>query len=158
MTVFAKNKEKQMARKKRIGISVSCCVASKYLHPKKSIANKYSNATAESRVENLVCIRKETRSVKRKDQVCVVFCHEDFDDGTELYCVKRWARVEEEGAAEHFFDELNPPVDNNAPAAETQVEEGVEIDPDIATANCNEDIAMVLAQGLMVDDDNEPAL
>ena len=154
--IFAK-KEKQMARKKRIGIGANCSVAHKYLHPAKTIADKYSNATAQSRVENLVCIKKETRVVKRKEQVCVIFCHDDFDDGTEIYCVKRWARVEEEGAEEHFFDQLTPPEDANNIQAPEQVVEGLEIDPDIAAATCNEDIQMVLAQGLMVDDDNQPA-
>ena len=75
--------------KKQIGIGATCSVANKYLHPAKDISDKYPNATAHSRVENLLVINRKERKVKRRDQDCIVFCHADFE-GKELYCVKRW--------------------------------------------------------------------
>ena len=91
---------------------------------------------------------------KRVQQV-IVFRHDTFETA-EVYCVKRWAKVNIEGGAEHFFDS------NTVSATETgdtiESELIVEIDPSVLHAgNRAEDIALVRAQGLMVDDDNDPA-
>ena len=147
-----------MAKKKeklRIGVGATCTVATKYLHPRKIICDKYPNATAKSCVDKLLVVKQETLTVNKKLQLVISFRHEDFE-GTEVYCVKRWARVINEGGEEHLFD-------IEVKSRETVVRDGganesTPVDFDVTNVgNRFEDIALVRAQGLHVDDDNEPA-
>ena len=149
-----------MPRKKCVGVGANCSVLLKYMHPAKTISDKYPNTTARQRIENLVALRQETKIVKRKQQRVIVFRHDDFLE-VEIYCVRRWVKVMVEGAPEHFFEgednngnNTGGPEEGNA-GAEEQLNE---IDGHIFNAsNCAEDIAMVRNQGLDVDCDNEPA-
>ena len=149
-----------MVRKKRLGIGAQCSVLSKYMHPAKEVSDKYPNRTAQHRIENLVCLREDTKIVKRRQQRVIVFRHETFAE-MEIYCVRRWVKIINEGAAEHYFEEDNNqqqnaggPVDVNEPDLENEQV----LDEHIFNARNNaEDIALVLNQGLNVDCDNEPA-
>ena len=46
---------------------------------------------------------KEVKRVNRRDQECIVFHHDTFPN-QEIYCVEKFCKVEEEGAAVDFFD------------------------------------------------------
>ena len=73
--------------------------------------------------------------------------------------MQHWARVDTEGAAEHYFEATA------ARPAATPVVNGASLDIDVIEIEgtvfhagyCAEDIAMVRNQGSMVDDDNKPA-
>ena len=149
-----------MVRKKRLGIGAQCSVLSKYMHPAKTISDKYPNRTANHRIENLLCVKEDTKNVKRRQQRVIVFRHDDFE-GVEIYCVRRWVKVIEEGAEEHLFQQAaneqqntGGPEAENAPEGENQIVLGEEI---FNAGNNAEDIALVLNQGLNVDCDNQPA-
>ena len=148
-----------MARKKKLGIGAKCSIKNKYLHPKKLVADQYPNQTAQSELEDCVCIKKGVTAIRRKEVDVVYFRHDDFPN-KELYCVPRWVRVTEEGAAAHFFDGDgdigNQGEGGDANAQEEEAPE--EIPHEVLNAgNHAEDIALVQAMGFMVDNDNEPA-
>lgn len=145
-----------MARKKRHGVGAVCSVLLKYLHPAQYINEKFKNSTKSDRLENCIAFRQEVRTVKKKNQLVILLRHDDHA-GQELYAVKRWVKVETEGAEEHIFVEE----DEEEPIAVVVNEKGdetEEIDAVVFSAGSRaEDIAMVRAMGLDVDDDNVPA-
>ena len=143
-----------MAKKKQIGSGAICTVLLKYLHPGKTISDKFPNRTAQQRLEGLIAQRQEMRKVKKSEQLVVVFRHAQFEN-VEIYCVKRWCKVISEGAEEHFF-----PATAEVEAVEVVPEEQeavTEISNEVFNArNNSEDIANVRAMGFDVDDDNLP--
>ena len=141
-------------KKLRAGVGAVAETLLKYIHPSKLIRDKYPNPINGQRLENCLLIRRETKEVNRKQQVCVIFRHDEFPD-KELHAVERWVKVKKEGAEEHLFDKDQP---RDESGDEPEVEDGQELQPSIFRATgVAEDIAMVRAQGLDVDDDNEPA-
>ena len=77
-----------MTREKiRSGVVVEYFIALKYLHSRKVVCNKYTNATAQQKLENLLVAQKETKKINYYDQELVVFHHEDFNE--DLHCVTR---------------------------------------------------------------------
>ena len=64
-----------MARKKTLGIGAVCTVGLKYLHPKKDLKDRYSNAPKDFKVAGLLAIKKDTYMVKSKPTTVVVFRH-----------------------------------------------------------------------------------
>ena len=145
-----------MAKKKRHGAGAVCSVLLKYLHPANYIDEKFKNSTKSDRLQNCIAYRQEVKTVKRKNQLVISLRHDDHAD-QELYAVKRWVKVETEGAEEHIFVEE----DKEEPASvdvNTNGEETEAIDDVVFRARSRaEDIAMVRAMGLDVDDDNVPA-
>ena len=89
-------------KKLRLGVGAYCSVFTKYLHSKPIIAKKYPNYTATDKVHDLNCIKKEVRKVNRKEQMCAIFTHKDFDD-VKVYCVLRFAVVTKEGPESDIF-------------------------------------------------------
>ena len=85
---------------------------------------KYPNRTTHSRIEILICIGEDNKLVNRKQQGVITFRHDDFE-GTVIYCVRRWAKVLQEGATEHFFKSLdNAQSNGGTPEANSVREEG----------------------------------
>ena len=85
-----------LASEQNARLSLNICTQEK-------TSNKYPNLTAQARMENLIIIRKETKKVRSKEQECYVFHHDDFEN-EEVYCVKRWVKVNAEGQPEHLFE------------------------------------------------------
>ena len=143
-----------------MGVGAQCSVLTKYMHPAKLVNKKFPNRTTHSRIENLICIDEDNKLVNKKQQGVITFRHDDFE-GTVIYCVRRWAKVLQEGATEHFFKILdNAPSNGGTPQANNVREEGeaVEVVQEIFHAkNSPKDTAMVRNQGLDVDCDNDPA-
>jgi hypothetical protein len=147
--------------KLNLGIGAECKVLVKFLHPRKLINDLViSNPTSNQRLERLLVIRQERKTVDRKEQLCVVFRHHSCE-GKELYLVDTYALITLEGAPEHFFQK---PRVNPTPLLETvtqiaQEVEAIAIKQNIFCArNTREDIEMVEQMGFQVDDDNNPAL
>ena len=70
--------------------------------------------------------------------------------------MKRWAKDTNEGSEEHLFERNKTKADTEVPGSDT--EEYFLIDITIVRSrNSYDDIAMVRALGLMVDNDKEPA-
>ena len=84
-----------MPRKKSCGVGAVCEVQLKYLHPAKLINKKYPHLAHQQKLEKMLALQQETIVVNRREQVCVVFRSEEFED-KELHCVKRWVKVNTE--------------------------------------------------------------
>ena len=146
-----------MTRKKalRPGVGAECSCLYKFLHPAKLISDTFPNRTDEDRLDGLVAIKKEFRTVHRRMQECIVFRH-DRVPNLELHCVSRYCKVLKEGAVVDLFQ---------VEVQEPQVvvpEDGVgavEKDPEVMEhlRGTAEDIAMMVDLGFDVDDDNLPA-
>ena len=153
-SLFGMPKKKQ---KIKCGVGAQCSVYAKYLHSAIEIGNRYPNATAKMRVNELLAIRKETKTVKKKEQVCIVFRHDDFE-GKEIYAVERWVKVDKEGQEVHFFDALQEKeTQANQRANKVGRDEGaVDLDGGVLKmGNRAEDIAQMRASGFHVDGDND---
>jgi Transposase IS4 len=136
-----------------LGVGAVCSVVVQYLHPSKLIKDKYPSRGAKERLENLLAIRRETLKVNKVQRVCVVFRHDDFPN-QELHCCERWARVDQEGPADSFFDIVPEEV------TVEEMEEGRELPQEVNTAASIvhlEDALLLRAEGFDVDDDNDPA-
>ena len=86
-----------MPKQIRLGIGAQCTVNVNYLHPAKLMSETYPNKTAHSIVENLLVIKKYTRKVNKSQQYVVIFLH-DYLNTAEVYCVKQWGKVTNEGS------------------------------------------------------------
>ena len=114
-----------MARKKQAGTGAVCSVLLKYLHPAKYIDEKYPNRTARQRLLNCLAINQQYWSVKKKQQLCIVLCHDDHPN-KELIAVKQWVKVEVEGAPEHYFrDDNKEQADNENKEEQATIEESL---------------------------------
>ena len=88
--------------KKIAGVGAVCRVMLKYLHPSKKIREKYHNRISSNKLGKLIVIRQEVKKVSRKDQMCLIFRHDNCSN-EEMNCVKRWAKVMTEGDPEAFL-------------------------------------------------------
>ena len=139
--------------KKQHGVGAICSVLKRFLHPSNLIREKYVNHAKDERLEGLFTIREEVRSVNRKDVLCLVFRHDDFENQL-LYWIKKYARILHEGP-EHTRFAVRETVDLRNVGAE----EGEAL-PDLANRRgrfTREDVDEITNQGFTVDDDNEPA-
>ena len=150
------------AKKKECGVGALVWVYKKYLKPSKLINDAYPNATDRCKVNDLLVVGREVRKCNKKDQLCVLFRHDNFPNEI-LYCAKRWAaHVISEGEPQHYFDIDATTIGDEAPAAideNGEAQEGGDAIPEhvyhLGTAA--EDIAHMRGMGFEVDDDNDPA-
>lgn len=150
-------------KKKKIGIGAKCSVLKRFLHPSRLIGETYHNIAFHDRLTNLVAVRQEQKQIRNKMVPCIIFQHDDFP-GTDIYSHKRYVLVVEEGAAADFFN--NDPRNDDEQdqvVQEEMAEGGVEDQAPVLlevpglTANVDDDIERLRAEGYGVDDDNEPA-
>ena len=78
-----------------------------YLHPVKTITERYVNFSHRDQTSNLVCIRNEDKVVNCCTQTVAVFQHANFND-TEIHAVVCWVTAEQEGCKEDIFLSQNP--------------------------------------------------
>ena len=102
-------------------------------------------------------VRQEVKKVSRRDQLSVVIHHDDFktssDDFVELYAVKRYLKVTEEGSPDYFFDHPNMELadEEGAPQALPQVVE------DALNGQSNETNTLEALRGVVdINDNNDP--
>ena len=148
---------------KRLGEGARCSVLLKLLRPSREVAERFPNATAQQRLDDLIATRLG-RSDRRGNNFEAVFFTSATFPGLELSCARGKYIVREEGHT-HWDVPTRVPrgggrpaaAQDNVPVAEI-VEEREEIPEEIFQArNRAEDIALVRGQGFEVDDDNDPA-
>ena len=144
-----------MPRIKRLrhGVGAKISVYKKFLHPRPAVSKRYPNATKNDVLE-VLAIGQEEKVVCKRLQVCITMRHDDFDDGQILHAVTRFCKVTEEGPVESLFDTIPT---NDVENDENVAVGGVENEEREIPSMLNEDVSNFRAQGLSVDDDNEPA-
>ena len=145
--------------KKSMGIGAVCRVMMKYLHPSQNIRDKYPNHTSSEKLGELIVIRQEVKKVNRKDQMCIVMRHDSWPN-QEMYCVKKWAKIIQEGDPASFFDQVAPRQEAETQVLPTATNDDTDEIPEQvfqSRGSNHEDISFVRSLGLGVDDDNDPA-
>ena len=139
---------RKQKKKLTLGVGAECSVLVKFMHPARTVASVIVNATKNQRLEKLLVLREEMKVVKGKDVKCVIFRHDGFEN-VELYCVKRWIKIEKEGPSNSFFcrDKTvrneNNAIENSVINNDT-VDDGIELPSNIHHCrNTLEDIATV---------------
>ena len=87
-----------------IGRGVICEALLKYMHPANMANNTFPNATVKNFIKGLLVIHQEKRVVKRKEQLCIIFCHPQFEN-IEIYCVNQWVKMKQQCPSRHPFPE-----------------------------------------------------
>ena len=64
-----------------------------FLHPSKTINDKYPNKRGDVNICNLLEIQRETRTVTRREQMCIVMQNNDFLNIEVVYTVKQWVKI-----------------------------------------------------------------
>ena len=142
-------------KKLQAGVGSIADTLLKYVHPSALIREKYPNPMNSQRLENCLVICREAKEVKHIQQTCIIFHHNEFPD-KELHCVERWVKIKKEGDVAQLFDTTRI----KTPSVPTEKEngDGDDLPPSIFHATgVAEDIAMVRAQGIDVDDNNKLA-
>ena len=144
-----------MAKKKKMGIRAVFSALKRYLHSRKDVDEKYSNATQHDCLEGLLVVYQGLIKANLKDQVCIFFRHNDLPN-QRLHCVEQYAKVITEGGVADFFN--NTEDESTAVTVENE-EEGADhslVTPELS-GNTNKDVAILRKEGYRVDDNNEPA-
>ena len=141
-------------RKKRNGVGARCRVLKRFLHPRKDIADRYPNANAQARLDNLVVIRREANIVNRAEKRCIIFRQDDFPNA-ELHCVERYATVIEEGVEADYFEETVEAQESLEGHQDASVAD--KETPLLGDTDRQDNIARLRSEGYGVDDNNEPA-
>jgi hypothetical protein len=148
-----------VSRKKRLGngATVSCFV--RYLHPSAILRARFLNNYDKERLDGLSVYGREEKTISRRKTDCVLVKHPDFPD-QDFYVAKSRVKVQLEGPEDDFFDDPTSELAQNGgneeatapePAPEAQLRFIQREHPgDIVTAELR-------AQGITVDDDNDPA-
>jgi hypothetical protein len=136
------------------GVGATCAVLMRMLHPRKRVSERFPNAAKTDKLTGLIVQSKEVRKIAGREQECVLFRHDDFDDEI-LYCAVRWVVVTTESAIPFHAE----PVRQEEEAAE---EPRTEISGDLFQRNNRargtaEDVSEFRSAGFDVDDDNDPA-
>ena len=119
---------------------------------------------------NAVVAKQETKMVNRKELVCIVLWHDNFPN-KEVHDIKLWVKVDKLGSDAHFFEVddrhnggeageemVGGEASANVRSGEEEAHEREQIPGFVFHATSRlEDIANVWAQGLDVDNDNEPS-
>ena len=147
---------RQVTTMMTLGEGARCWVYLSFLRPSKTIEDHFPNQYPKQRLDDLIAIRQGVHTRTGHSFPAIWFTSETFP-GAELLAAKRYVHVIAEGDPDKFFEVPHtnslqtPSTDENA--GENQ---GVILDFQ-PTGDLQEDIATVLAQGLIVDNDNEPA-
>ncbi len=146
-----------MAKKKRLrnGIGAAVAVYKKFLHPRKEVCAKYPNANKGDVLNELLVVLTEEKTVNKRQQLCVVMRHVDFDDGLLLLAVALYCKVQHEGPAEHFFHDIS--LNDPEGVVDVAAAVGEEGPSEVPTVFNVEDASNFCAQGFGVDGNNEPA-
>ena len=145
------------SRALRNGVGARCSVLVRYLHPSNKVAERFPNAIASDRINDLTVLRREEKSRNGRTYQGIVFATPSIPN-EEVWCAQRYCRVLDQGPPDDFFDDARPSPPSPEVAAAASAQDGVPIDDSIFHAgNTAEDIAVVENQGFDVDDDNRPA-
>ena len=129
------------------GIGAVASVCKRFLHPSKTVSEKYPNMRPDERLEGCLELRKEVKKVMRREQMCIILRHDDFPN-IELHAVERWVKVTKPAAS--TFDTDTPIVGEQATATE-----GPTTTSTLPGDTIN-DAHQFLREGFSVDDDTRP--
>ena len=90
-------------RRKALGIDALVLVNISYLYPSRLIRDKFPNRVKGQRWDDLRWWGQEIKTVQRKEVLCAVMMHDDFDE-SELYCLSRCCKITRAGPEEYIFD------------------------------------------------------
>ena len=142
------------------GIGALGSAPARFFHPSAKIREKFPN-NDKRRLEGVIITGQGTFKVNRRQQECYCVRIDEFDDGTIFHIVRGKLRIDQAAAV--------PFVPPPAPRASTNIP-GEAVDPDRSAqtnarsniegslrAETREEINELRQQGIVVDDDNEPA-
>ena len=145
--------QKMPNHRRQLGKGAIVSALLSYLHPSKHIRDKYPNVTKGQRLEDLKVLRKEVKTVRRKEVMCIVMSHKHFE-GLELYCIERWCKVITERPPDYFFAaQVVEPED----PSNSETEEELEHEVQAAVSRPVDELNLVeIAPLVEVDNDNDP--
>ena len=155
-----------MPRKKKNGVGATCSVLIRFLHPRQQVVDRYPNASFSDRLDGLIAQRRILKKVSQKDQIVILFRHDNFPN-LLVHTVERYAKVLEEGPACDFFHGGAEETRRRLSGEEVLAVAFVE--PDNQGKNILqvpvfdsgleqiEKVARLVSEGYTVDDDNDPA-
>lgn len=155
-----KKTQKMPPTRKTPGVGARASALAKMLHPSEVIRNRFPNMDPALRLQDLVMVGEGTRRINRREQGAYLMRHDDFPNVT-FHCVKRFVRVDTEGAPEHFFTN-NQDETNAEENKDEEEEEAPNLPGEVTEAmqhgqNLGTDEVARLAQLIEMDDDNAPA-
>jgi hypothetical protein len=152
-------KKKIMPRRtKKIGNGATTSCFVRFLHPSALIRAKYINNYKDARISDLNVLGREVKTVSRKPTDCALVQHNEFP-GQIFHVALKKLRVDEEGPESEFWNDDNEGEGGQAHEAQQDEEENP-IQEAVARhgVNLEEGSTRALhAQGIEVDDDDEPA-
>jgi len=137
----------RISQNKSHGLGAVAEVSKKFLHPSKLVDEKYPNMRGDHKVNGLLEIRRESKTVRRKEQMCIIFRHDDFPN-KELHAVERWVKVTT--AATSLFVTEQPTTEAMADPVEGAT------DNSVLPGDTINDMHQYLREGFTVDDDTRP--
>ena len=87
------------------GAIISCL--SKFLHPSQHIRDKYVNQEKGHRLDGLIALREDKKTIRRRIVDVIVMVHPDFqenDDFIELYACPRYCKITQERPKDKYFN------------------------------------------------------
>ena len=90
--------------KLRAGVGAVASVMSKYVHPSKSIRDKYPNLPKNHKLQGVVLVEVDAKFVRRGPNAIMVFVftHFKFTD-QQFYAAKQYIHATEEGEEDSLF-------------------------------------------------------
>jgi hypothetical protein len=157
--IRAQEKNRYMpCRKKRIGNGASASCFVRFLHPSTLIRAKYVNDYKDARISDLNVVGREVKTVSRKLTDCALVQHNDFP-GEILHIALKKLRVDQEGPETEVWGAENEGEGGEAQEAQ-EIERENPLQETVARHRVNSEegsTAALRAQGIEVDDNNEPA-
>ena len=143
-----------------MGVGATIKVIKRFVHPSALLREKYKNPKRGEKLEDCLVIRKEEKLVSRRQQMCIIFRHDDFPN-VELHAVERYCQIVKEGADTGWFsNEIDDMVDDvfctdrSKGVEEIEYEVGEKIEK--MRQGGELDINELIQAGLEVEDDNLP--
>jgi len=138
-----------------LGEGAAISVLIKYVHPTATVREAQENELHGERLENCRVLRQEMKKIRNRNQLAVIFHHDVFGAGTELYCAKRWAKVTAEGDPSLYFNASDEPEEEEeAEPLENPVSDAIER---VSAGLDDEGDRIRIRETIDVDDDNAPA-
>ena len=144
------------------GIGAIGSAMARFFHPIKPIREKWPH-DEKRRLTGVLVTGETTRRIGNKDQKCYKVCIAEIDDGTEFFISKYNFKVEEAPPTPFASKTTQPntpppiPTPTNVDTERTSVRNVVTNIEGRMRVETTEDITELRHQGIMVDDDNEPA-
>lgn len=149
-------------RKKTMGKGAVVSCLARMLHPVRVIETTFPNMNNKKRLAGLIVLRKEMKTINRRQQEALI-CQSDEimngDEHTEVYAAVRYFAIVVEGPPDGFFEPMA--VNNELPEQEARNQLSDDVFEIVRNRNNNrpaddDDILQVLGE-LEIDNDNDPA-